>query len=973
MKKIILSLVCFCCWHLLHAQASMTISSGAHFVVNGASNVVMDTGSFVNNGTYIDSTGMFKASGGIDFSGSGTTRMNNFMVNNSQTTNVNSIVSVYNTATLTAGNLNANNNLYIRSDNNTTANMVVTGVLNNTVRGIIARASSSTSSGCAPYTSNLTLNISGPAMVYQWQSSGDSATWGNITGATAATYTASVTATTYYRCNLSTNNSGYSQSTPGVKLTLLGALPPITGTATVCANATTLLSNAASGGTWSSGNTSVATINTSGLVTGITAGTSVIMYTAGSGCTATRTVTVNPSPTAITGTTSICVGATTVLSCATGGGVSWTSSNSSVATIGSMSGVLTGISPGTAAITYTVASGCFVKIFVSVNTVPAPITGTLSLCSGNSGTVSSSTSGGTWLSANTAVATITGTGGIAAIAAGTANITYTLPSGCLTYAVVTVGLTPAAISGPLSMCVGGNTALSCATTGGTWSSSNSAVGTVNTTGLVAGISLGTAAISYTHSTGCSRSVIVSVNAAPSSNTGTPTVCVGSTTTLSNATSGGAWSSSTPSKASVNTTGVVTGVSPGVVSISYSLGSGCIALTQVTVNASLANITGAANICVGTTTTFTHPTSGGIWTSSNSTLATVGSSTGLVTGVGAGIPSITYTVGSCFKVKSITVSGGGAAITGVINICQGSTSVLSCSTPGGISWTSSNTAVATIGSTSGVVTGVSAGTSNITYLASSGCTSTATVTIQALPTAISGTLTVCQGATTTLASVGSTGGTWTSTAPSKATIGSSTGLVTGVSGGTSAITYTWTNGCKRGAAVTVSPLPAAAAIVGAGTMSPTTAPTQTLTASIPGGTWTSANPARATIVAGTGFMTAISAGVVTISYTRSNSCGSRTDSRVFTILSPKPGIRLSDNNINTIRLYPNPTTGAFTLEAPCGGTLSLYTIDGRLVAEFHLTESTTLLTLSNELSAGIYMCRFNGDDGTTAMVRLVYEP
>eukprot|EP01036_Dinobryon_divergens_P023876 gene23876-32270_t len=62
--------------------------------------------------------------------------------------------------------------------------MVVTGVLNNTVKGIIARASVTSSSGCAPFSSNLSLNISGSAMVYDWQSSEDSLSWANIIGAT---------------------------------------------------------------------------------------------------------------------------------------------------------------------------------------------------------------------------------------------------------------------------------------------------------------------------------------------------------------------------------------------------------------------------------------------------------------------------------------------------------------------------------------------------------------------------------------------------------------------------------------------------------------------------------------------------------------------------------------------------------------------------------------------------------------------
>ena len=58
---------------------------------------------------------------------------------------------------------------------------------------------------------------------------------------------------------------------------------PITGGNSVCVNQLLLLSNATSGGVWSSSNTSIATVNSFGLVTGISAGPAVISYTVTSG------------------------------------------------------------------------------------------------------------------------------------------------------------------------------------------------------------------------------------------------------------------------------------------------------------------------------------------------------------------------------------------------------------------------------------------------------------------------------------------------------------------------------------------------------------------------------------------------------------------------------------------------------------------------------------------------------------------
>ncbi len=63
----------------------------------------------------------------------------------------------------------------------------------------------------------------------------------------------------------------------------------------------------------------------------------------------------------------------------------------------------------------------------------------------------------------------------------------------------------------------------------------------------------------------------------------------------------------------------------------------------------------------------------------------------------------------------------------------------------------------------------------------------------------------------------------------------------------------------------------------------------------------------------------------------------------------------------------------TVEAPVAGTFTLYTIDGKQVASCELAAATTSVSLPRDLAAGIYMCRFNGTDGSTAVVRLVYEP
>jgi hypothetical protein len=141
------------------------------------------------------------------------------------------------------------------------------------------------------------------------------------------------------------------------------------------------------------------------------------------------------------------------------------------------------------------------------------------------------------------------------------------------------------------------------------------------------------------------------------------------------------------------------------------------------------------------------------------------------------------------------------ITGTTVVCAGSTTALADATTGG-TWSSSNPAVATVGSATGVVTGVTAGTVSITYAGTAGATFSGnrvitTVTVNANPVVspITGNTTLSTAITTTLADV-TASGVWTSAATGTATIGSATGMVTGVSAGTALISYTvTTSGCS----------------------------------------------------------------------------------------------------------------------------------------------------------------------------------
>ncbi|MEZ4986093.1 MAG: Ig-like domain-containing protein [Saprospiraceae bacterium] len=131
-----------------------------------------------------------------------------------------------------------------------------------------------------------------------------------------------------------------------------------------------------------SSNPAIATVTSGGIVTGIGAGTATITYTDVNGCETTATVTVIPLPTMSGGT--VCVGSTITL---LGSGIPansniYVSSNPAVATV-TNGGIVTGVSAGTANITYTNNNGCQVTATVTVSEISAVSFTNQSACDDN--------------------------------------------------------------------------------------------------------------------------------------------------------------------------------------------------------------------------------------------------------------------------------------------------------------------------------------------------------------------------------------------------------------------------------------------------------------------------------------------------------------------------------------------------------------------------------------------------------------
>ena len=305
----------------------------------------------------------------------------------------------------------------------------------------------------------------------------------------------------------------------------------------------------------------------------------------------------------------------------------------------------------------------------ATSTTVAPITGALSVCIGATTTLADATTGGAWTSGSTGIATVSAAGVVTGIAAGTATISYNAGTAGTATAVVTVNANPPAITGTATLCAGTTTNLTNATPGGTWTSSATGIATVNASGTVTGVAAGNAPITYTLSTGCYTTIIATVTPGIPAITGTATVCTGAATTLANTVAGGTWSSSTTAVATVNTTGVVSGVTAGTATITYSVTGGCYATAIVTVNSSTAGtITGPVTVCVGRGMNLASTVSGGSWSSTNVAKATVNATTGHVTGVATGLDTIKYTVtnscGTATTLYPITVLSTSACPVGV---------------------------------------------------------------------------------------------------------------------------------------------------------------------------------------------------------------------------------------------------------------------------------------------------------------------
>ncbi len=606
------------------------------------------------------------------------------------------------------------------------------------VAGII----SGPSSVCIGSTITLTESVSGGS----WSVSNGNA---SITGSGIVSGISSGLDTANY---FVVNSCGFASAASVIAINTLPTVGTISGAAALCLGSSITLTATSSGGSWSASNTSTSVL--AGVVTAITAGIDTITYTIANSCGTvytTHVVTVDSTPyvSAIAGPSVVCTGASTTLTDSVSGGI-WSASN---ATATLSAGVVTGVTPGTDTISYSITNSCgsiATTHIISIDASPNAgiISGPASVCQGDSVVLTDTVAGGTW-SVTNSHASLSGSvlhGNTSGIDTVNYSVTNTCGTSVATYIIsVASPLRAGPITGTHEMCIHHQLVLGAPTVGGTWVVSNTNASIAGDT--VTGVAGGRDTVLHMVSNVCgadtayffvrvdSAAPVLSAIAGPSS------LCVGDSVFLTDSVSGGTWRSLHTGTAVVNSAGRVRGVAAGMDTIFYTMGNTCgsdTALHLITVNprAVAGPITGFDSVCAGSTITLAAAGTTGSWTSGSPDFATI-DATGHVYGVLNGSTIISYSAtnacGTSVATHRVTINIPAQPITGDPIICR---STLASPIPALFfdevtngTWTSSNFLVAAP-ITGGTVIGLTTGYATLTYTVRNACgTSTATIDVQ----------------------------------------------------------------------------------------------------------------------------------------------------------------------------------------------------------------------------------------------------
>jgi len=133
----------------------------------------------------------------------------------------------------------------------------------------------------------------------------------------------------------------------------------------------------------------------------------------------------------------MCPTGNTTLADPVAGGV-WSSADPRIATVDPSTGFVTGLSPDTVDIYYTINPGCAVFIPVTIDPLPPPITGPDIMCPNTVDTVKDSVFAGVWSTLTPTIMSVDTDGVVRSHIQGMATIKYTLATGCITTKQISV-------------------------------------------------------------------------------------------------------------------------------------------------------------------------------------------------------------------------------------------------------------------------------------------------------------------------------------------------------------------------------------------------------------------------------------------------------------------------------------------------------------------------------------------------------
>ena len=753
------------------------------------------------------------------------------------------------------------------------------------------------------------------------------------------------------------NASGCASAGPGsntVTVQQTALVPNTAGANTVCAGSSLNFTNTMTGGSWTSLNPAVATVNaTTGVISGLTVGTTDIVYSIANpntwcaASTNTKAITVLQTPIVNAGVdATICTGGSTLLNGSSSfvqthtiqltdtWGDGWNGCSANVLVNGTavLSNITLASGFGPATFTFGAATGATITVTFN-NTGFYPEETRIAVLNG----------AGTTLVSNYAIGLAgpwTGTAGPAissvwtpALSLSNANVnnpmaspgsttTYTMSTtaanGCTgtDQVMVTVLPTPAptpiiSANGNTTFCAGGSVML-VAPPADSYVWSNGA-----TTQTIPVTTAGNYSVTVNVGicTGSSQIVPITVNALPSTTiTASATaLCPGATATLSVPTAATyIWSNG------ANTPSIAT-ATPGSYSVTVTNAAGCtatsapVAITAATVPTVSVTPNGPVSFCTGGNVVLNSTASAGttyLWSN--------GATTPNITATASGVYFVTVTnaAGCQASSNNIVVSAqqtftASATALSPTTVCAGTPVTLVASPGSSYLWSN--------GATTQGVNVTAGGPITVTVTNASGCTGTSapiSVTVLPVPNATinaGGPLTFCQGGSVNLTATGGTSYNWST--------GANTAALSANASGIYVVTVTAANGCTdtEQATVTVNAVPSANVVMDGNSV---LCPGETLTLSAaPGNTyaWTTG--------ASTSEITVSTAGTYGVVVTSANGCSANSGNIILTAGNASAStLDVTALDAYTLNGVEYTTAGTYTQviqnEVGCDSTITL---------------------------------------------------